>query len=77
MSGDLFNDEIDPAPEITLAEQVQCVAREIKLRERTYPRLIYRGKITRSLAETELRRMRAVLSTLQSLRSSLTKKPHL
>lgn len=51
---------------ISLAEQIQCVERELRYRERVYKRRIAEGKMTLRLAEREMTRMRAVLATLQA-----------
>jgi hypothetical protein len=50
--------------EVTHAEMLECVRREIRLRERVYPRWVSQGKITQKLADEELTRMRSVLGFL-------------
>lgn len=55
---------------IPLAEQVECVEREIRMREKTFPRHVTQGKLTQSIADLELERMRAVLVTLKTLSGS-------
>jgi hypothetical protein len=53
---------------ITLADQIACVEREIKMRELVYPRYprwIDRGRMSAALAAQELERMKAVLETLR------------
>lgn len=52
---------------VTLAEQIECIEREISYRLRVYPRRVADGKMTRRLADRELDRMRAVLATLRRL----------
>ena len=42
-------------------------AREIKMRERCYPRWVRQNRMTETEATRELERMRAVLHTLQEL----------
>ena len=48
----------------TLADQVDCVRREIAMRERVYPRRVADRKMTQRQADLELARMRTVLDTL-------------
>lgn len=52
---------------VTLAEQIECIEREIAYRLRVYPRRVADGKMTQRLADRELDRMRAVLATLTRL----------
>lgn len=52
---------------IPLNVQIQCVAREIKMRERCYPRWVAQGRLKEHEAQREIERMRAVLHTLQEL----------
>lgn len=52
---------------IPIENQIQCVAREIKMRERCYPRWVRQGRMSESDAQRELERMRAVLHTLQEV----------
>lgn len=63
---DMFPDA--PASPITLDEQIVCVAREIEMREQVYARRVLAHHMTQKTADKELARMRAVLSTLQSLK---------
>lgn len=51
---------------ISLKDQVECVAREIRMREKVYPGLVARGSMSKEDAERELAAMRAVLETLRS-----------
>jgi hypothetical protein len=61
---DLFPD----APrDVSLSRQVECVGREIRLRERTYPRWVAAGRMSQARADDELAAMRAVLDTLSRL----------
>lgn len=53
---------------VTIDQQIECVERELKLRERVYPRRIAARQMTTVLAERELDRMRAVLATLRALK---------
>lgn len=52
---------------VTIAEQVQCVKRELGYRERVYARRVADGKMTQKLADRELTAMRAVLETLEKI----------
>lgn len=62
MSGDLFG---DPTPaDVSLADQIACVEREIAMRERVYPRWVQSERMTQEKADRELLTMRAVLATL-------------
>ena len=53
---------------VSLDEQLACVEREIKMRERVYPGLVENGKMSRPQADLEITKMRAVLTTLRSLK---------
>lgn len=62
----------------TLAEQIECVEREIGMREKVYPRWVRAipQKLTQAKADQELARMRAVLATLKlANRPSATQEP--
>lgn len=52
---------------IPLNLQIQCVAREVKLRERCYGRWVAQGRLKEAEAQAEIERMRAVLHTLREL----------
>lgn len=52
---------------IPIEQQIQCVAREIKMRERCYPRWVAQGRLKEADAQREIERMRAVLHTLQEV----------
>lgn len=52
---------------VSLADQIACVEREIKMRERVYLNWITRGTMTETNARKEIHRMRAVLHTLRQL----------
>lgn len=52
---------------ITLKDQIACIEREITMRQRVYPRWIEAGRIKQAKADTEIRTMQAVLTTLKSL----------
>lgn len=53
--------------EITLLDQLECVRREIRLRESVYPQLIKTKRMASHVAEYELKRMKAVERTLKNL----------
>lgn len=53
--------------DITLAEQIECVDRELSMRSRVYPRWVEQHKLTQALADKEMHRMRAVRATLAGL----------
>ena len=63
----------DPSPPpgpnqgFSLSEQIDCVTREVHLRENTYPRQIAAGRLTEAEAARKIARMRAVLDTLINL----------
>lgn len=61
---ELFDDLPESVP---LAAQIECIKREIGMREAVYPRRIVEGRMTEALANRELARMRAVLRTLEGL----------
>lgn len=50
---------------ITIRKQIECVEREIAMRERVYPRWVAAGKMTSYRATQELETMRPVLATLE------------
>ena len=51
----------------TLDDQIRCIARELALRKRVYPRLLTQGTMTQDQAAHEIRTMQSVLATLQAL----------
>ena len=54
----------------TLDDQIDCVKREIGMRERTYPKWVQTRRLSQEQMDRELGRMRAVLNTLQNLKRS-------
>lgn len=52
--------------EPTTVELIACVEREIRFRERVYPRQIAGGRMSHARAEREIRMMRAVLERLRA-----------
>ena len=51
----------------TLREQIECVEREVRMREMVYPKLIGKGTMSEQAAAHELACMRQVLRTLRAL----------
>jgi hypothetical protein len=56
-----------PPRPVSLADQVAAVRREIKMRERTFPRWVATARMSQDVADRELAAMRAVLQTLLPL----------
>lgn len=54
---------------IGISEQIECVEREIRQRERVYARLVSTGKMTPNKARWETAAMEAVLETLRKAES--------
>jgi hypothetical protein len=50
-----------------LAEQIECVERELRYRRHVYPRRVAAKRMTQVSADRELERMEAVLATLKRL----------
>lgn len=55
---------------ITIQQQIDSVAREIKMREYVYPTRIANKKMSQAKADHELAAMRAVLATLVGLQEA-------
>lgn len=51
----------------SIAEQIASVEREIRMRERVYPRWVEQRRMMEKTAEHEIACMRAVLATLQRI----------
>jgi hypothetical protein len=58
------------APAVSLDRQIECAKRELKMRERVYPRRILQGAMTEALARVETESMRAIVATLEELKAS-------
>lgn len=56
-------------PAITLQQQIDCVAREIVMRDVVYPGRVRLGKMKPDKASYEVAAMRAVLATLRELQT--------
>jgi hypothetical protein len=54
---------------VPYAEQLACVERELKWRQRVYPRRVADGRMTQAKAIEEVRTMEAVADTLRGLAS--------
>lgn len=53
---------------ITLNEQIDELKRELKQRERVYPRMIAQGKLRQAIAEYQMARMQAALATVERVK---------
>jgi hypothetical protein len=53
---------------MTIDAQINCVRRELAIREKVYPALVADGKKHQSQAAHEIDAMRAVLETLEALK---------
>ena len=51
----------------TVSEQIACIERELKMRQRVYPRWVSTGKMKQASADKEMAAMEAVLKTLKGL----------
>lgn len=54
----------------SIAEQIASVEREIRMRERVYPRWVEQRRMMAKTAEHEIACMRAVLATLRQLEAT-------
>ncbi len=57
--------------DITIDQMVQCVDREIGMRERVYPRWVEQKKMLQTTADQEMARMRAVRDLLLNVHAEL------
>jgi len=55
----------------TIDDQIDCVKREIGMRERVYPKWVQQRRLSQDQMDRELGRMRAVLNTLQALKRTV------
>lgn len=51
----------------TIAEQIDCIEREIRFREFVYPRRVRDGKMSQAEADRQIALMRAVAATLATI----------
>ena len=54
----------------TLHEQIQCVAREIKLRENCYPKWVSTGRMKEEESKKQLQLMKDVIETLKEIKTT-------
>jgi hypothetical protein len=54
---------------ITLADEIACIRRELAMRRRVYPNWVKTGRMKPAEADTELARMQAVLTRLETLQA--------
>jgi hypothetical protein len=52
---------------VSIEDQVACAERELKMRERVYPRWVGEGRMSQDKADKEIAAMRAIIATLQAL----------
>lgn len=57
-------------PQVTYADQVACVTREISQRRRVYRRRVDAGSMTQAMMDREIRHMEAVLETVEKAAKS-------
>lgn len=58
---------------ISLAQQIEEVERELKLRATVYPRMVASGKLKQKYADFHVERLQAVLDTLKWLNENRTR----
>ena len=51
----------------TIAEQLDCIEREIRFRRRVYPRRVADGKMTQAAADRQIAVMESVKATLERI----------
>lgn len=57
------------ASHVSLNAQIEEIEYEIRMRSEVYPRLILRQKLRQGVADEHMRRMRAVLASLNHLQA--------
>ena len=62
-----MTDMFDEKPHCTIHGQIECVKREIRMREKVYPRWVKNGRMTAQKARDEIESMQAVLDTLEGI----------
>lgn len=67
MSGDLFG--------VTLPEMIAEADRETKLRERVYPKMVERGRLSNTAANRQIALMRAIRDFLKQTHETPPSKP--
>lgn len=58
---------LDEQPEVALEVQLACAKREVRQRQRVYPRLVAAERMTEAQAARELAAMKAIVRTLTQL----------
>lgn len=51
----------------SLARQIACIKREVRLRHQNYPKWVAKNRMTQKMADEEILSMEAVLATLQKM----------
>lgn len=59
-----FSSDFKEKIKLNFPRQLQCVQREIYMREKHYPQLVARGKMSKSIADGELAAMREIEQTI-------------
>lgn len=54
---------------VPIDDQVAAAEREVRQRERVYPRWVEAGKMTQTKADHEIRAMKAIVETLKGLQA--------
>jgi hypothetical protein len=57
----------DSVLDYSLEELIACAERELRMRERVYPLRVREGKMSRQQAESETRKMQAIVFRLKKL----------
>lgn len=65
----LGSEAMSEAATVPIDDQVKAAEREVRQRERVYPRWVEGGRMTQAKADHELRCMRAIVETLKALQS--------
>lgn len=55
---------------VTLEQQIASVQREVRLREENYPKFVAEHRMRQDKADHEIAAMRAVLTTLKSIKEN-------
>lgn len=58
---------------MTLGDMIEEANRELKMRERLYPRWIAEGRLREETAHRQMEAMKSILSTLQNLQQFMIK----
>lgn len=56
-------------PRVSIEAQIECVERELAMRNRVYPRLVDAGKMSQRQADKEIEAMQAVVETLKACKT--------